>query len=661
MTSSSPSDEPTFYARSATLESPRPIHIPEPSNIPVLENQIDPIFNLMTTHLPAPHATRNMTAIDHEMASLAASSQPTPGLSPEGSGDLAEPQVVNDLDAEAVAHGVEIQAGSEAAGEAQGNAEKANSTIVDHQTSSLTEQLPVSLVALGDSSSKPVAEPEAAILSPPQSSMQKATLSPEQSQAPVNGQQPDGTNGVIEALTGDNQEEEGNKDNALSAGVNLEALLNNIATTSDTALAAAEAAAGAQNPDADAQTPNDANPPSASLPSSAGLPPRPPPQEKPAIHPNYAPTDDIRSFHFPNLAPSSAQSSHSAQSPTASNSFRPAQLPAHLPSPVVGGGTGSNGLPPPPMASFQQPQTPNESKAESNKTRQPPPRLSDANATSPTKPPPGSREDEDRWPAEIQAKYNQFLRDEEEYTKEGTWDKFPQGSRLFIGECKMIAMLLQQGQADTDTVNLGNLPTEVVTKRDIFHIFHRYGRLAQISIKQAYGFVQFMETKDCQMAIQTEQNGKIKDRSMRMVSVIPEQRELHADTAQISKSRSRPKAHAVGAEAANSAAATIGDHARPNMAAATRSAAATATAGTSPSATSATSLAAGTTIGPGVRRLRVASAAETTTEVGGTGALTDTLVAVANAPARPTAVVGGTAGAPAQSGARVWTKMMHCH
>ena len=62
----------------------------------------------------------------------------------------------------------------------------------------------------------------------------------------------------------------------------------------------------------------------------------------------------------------------------------------------------------------------------------------------------------------------------------------------------------------------GNLPTEVVTKRDIFHIFHRFGRLAQISIKQAYGFVQFMETKDCMAAMASEQNGKIKDRNMRM-------------------------------------------------------------------------------------------------------------------------------------------------
>ena len=65
------------------------------------------------------------------------------------------------------------------------------------------------------------------------------------------------------------------------------------------------------------------------------------------------------------------------------------------------------------------------------------------------------------------------------------------------------------------TYATGNLPTEVVTKRDIFHVFHRFGRLAQISIKQAYGFVQFMDQSACMAALQAEQGGKIKDRSMR--------------------------------------------------------------------------------------------------------------------------------------------------
>ncbi len=61
----------------------------------------------------------------------------------------------------------------------------------------------------------------------------------------------------------------------------------------------------------------------------------------------------------------------------------------------------------------------------------------------------------------------------------------------------------------------GNLPTEKVTKRDIFHLFHKHGKLAQISIKQAYGFVQFLDSGACQRALQIEQGVQIRGRKMR--------------------------------------------------------------------------------------------------------------------------------------------------
>jgi len=61
----------------------------------------------------------------------------------------------------------------------------------------------------------------------------------------------------------------------------------------------------------------------------------------------------------------------------------------------------------------------------------------------------------------------------------------------------------------------GNLPTEKVTKRDIFHRFYRHGQLAQISIKQAYGFVQFLHTESCSRALQAEQGQQVRGRKMR--------------------------------------------------------------------------------------------------------------------------------------------------
>jgi hypothetical protein len=68
--------------------------------------------------------------------------------------------------------------------------------------------------------------------------------------------------------------------------------------------------------------------------------------------------------------------------------------------------------------------------------------------------------------------------------------------------------------ARSNTV-LGNLPTEKVTKRDIFHRFYRHGRLAQISIKQAYGFVQFLDCESCRRALDAEQGQAVRGKKMR--------------------------------------------------------------------------------------------------------------------------------------------------
>ena len=64
-------------------------------------------------------------------------------------------------------------------------------------------------------------------------------------------------------------------------------------------------------------------------------------------------------------------------------------------------------------------------------------------------------------------------------------------------------------------VYTGNLPTERVTKRDLFHIFHKYGKLAQISIKQAYGFIQFLESSACKQALDVEQGAVVRGRKVR--------------------------------------------------------------------------------------------------------------------------------------------------
>jgi hypothetical protein len=39
-----------------------------------------------------------------------------------------------------------------------------------------------------------------------------------------------------------------------------------------------------------------------------------------------------------------------------------------------------------------------------------------------------------RWGPDVQKKYDTFLAEERNYVTEGQWDRFPNGSRLFIGK-----------------------------------------------------------------------------------------------------------------------------------------------------------------------------------------------------------------------------------
>ncbi|KAK9320000.1 hypothetical protein V1517DRAFT_330784 [Lipomyces orientalis] len=96
--------------------------------------------------------------------------------------------------------------------------------------------------------------------------------------------------------------------------------------------------------------------------------------------------------------------------------------------------------------------------------------------------------------------YDKFLRNEQEHVARGEWDKFPIGSRLFIG----------------------NLPTDSINKRQLFRIFSKFGELAQISIKQAYGFVQFLRAEDCARAIDSEQGTVVAGRKIHLEESKPQ-------------------------------------------------------------------------------------------------------------------------------------------
>ncbi|KAG5363131.1 putative RNA-binding protein [Yarrowia sp. B02] len=83
------------------------------------------------------------------------------------------------------------------------------------------------------------------------------------------------------------------------------------------------------------------------------------------------------------------------------------------------------------------------------------------------------------------SQFSEYRRVESEYINSGNWDKFPVGSRMFIG----------------------NLPGDRIDTMELFKLFNQYGRLAQISIKRAYGFVQYFCPEDCERAMKVE-NGR---------------------------------------------------------------------------------------------------------------------------------------------------------
>ncbi|KAJ9483192.1 hypothetical protein VN97_g10218 [Penicillium thymicola] len=187
------------------------------------------------------------------------------------------------------------------------------------------------------------------------------------------------------------------------------------------------------------------------------------------------------------------------ESNTAYYTVQPSNAPQNqsLPYSIAPGMASSvNTLPPPPTASFQTRSTASESQVFSQNPAQAPKKGRVDKQGRPIK----STDDDSPWGPEVQKKYDEFLHDERMFVTEGLRGRFPMESRLFVG----------------------NLPTERVTKRDMFHIFHKYGKLAQVSIKQAYGFIQFLEASSCHAALGVEQGTTVRGRKIRECPECPE-------------------------------------------------------------------------------------------------------------------------------------------
>jgi hypothetical protein len=462
MTDANPPPEAQRFGRDQTPESPRPVHIPEPSTIPVLLNQMDPVFNDTETYnIPhnqtfSPYSDSTRAMIEHDPNKPHSDEQDAVQNFLRGAEEenarLNNPAQVASTNGQAAQHDPSVNANYFAA---LSNASTYPQSSDAH--ASTASGHPVTAMDVSHDSEQPrtVFEPSA------------------------NAE----ANNILQALAANRSDPDQNvkpDSQSIQGGVDYQSLLDTISQSASTAPAADSVSA-----------PTTASSLTHSGPQSVlqvpGLPPKPPVQAQSTDSSNvYAFSNVNADQHTPSsLVIQEDQSvKQEAQYPPvnqdaygnangASTALSMQYPTAYLaPSiPMQAPGTG----PWPPAPNQPSPVSPTQSLPHSEPSR----------SADPMERP---------WTPRTQAVYDSFLEDERRYVTEGIWDKFPTGSRLFVG----------------------NLPSEKVTKRDIFHIFHKHGRLAQISIKQAYGFVQYLEAASCHAALQAEQGVEIRGRKIHL-------------------------------------------------------------------------------------------------------------------------------------------------
>ena len=425
MTSSPPSEAPYYRTKALTPESPVPLHVPEPQNIPVLQNQNDIAFNQMPaqTDPSIPSQISDIRGPNH-LSQYVSNMNSRTAQSAESDADKIDQETLEYFEI-----GTTISSSDKLSVDLENGISKPKEIHTLHNDLNPATQPSVPLGISEPASTNP--QPNITYHAQPQiynsssSILQGDSNSPERSYIMSVSQGP--ATRDSEVIGYSNTRGRTSDPDVIRDGVNYQALSSNLSSSASTAAPMGEifqintASSSSHN----APSPSNAQTPIATLPVPAGLPPRPPPQEKPAIHPNYTPGEDIRSYHNPLPQNSNAPPSYNAQP---SSSYRPPQGYPHS------NGIAPNGLPPPPLATFQQPISKSNQPQRSPQTSQY--RLTGDFGKNGGKPPPSTNEANDEHPirADTERRYEEFLHDEEVYVSEGTWDRFPQGSRLFVGE-----------------------------------------------------------------------------------------------------------------------------------------------------------------------------------------------------------------------------------
>jgi nuclear polyadenylated RNA-binding protein 3 len=402
-------EAPKYYTNTLSPISPLPVHPPEPEKIPILQNQIDPVFNMTSTHLvpdlpslatsaePLPEPTpADSPSSSHSSFSDAYAEEPEPvtshtiGDAEKGAEDSDDYAMTFDSDAEDQADNEEVL---------RAVAEPASNTLPIITNTTNLSAPPTSMDYASAISDMPTIG---------QDLLQTHThinLSPPHSPSNERARAHAYDDPVAQTAAAAESASSTYEDTA-SSGIDIQQLLDNI-----TANAEKNAPPSANG------TPPLASPSliksGSGLPSHASLPPRPNVPQKRPFH------EDIQKYHagVPGIPP-------------ASSAFRAGTTGSLVAAGAPGTSTDPRGgLPPPPTGSFQSPSSGNISPTSYSQINKLVPGVqSRANELQ------DEADDIDaKWGPDVQKIYDQFIDNERMYVTEGLWDRFPVGSRLFIG------------------------------------------------------------------------------------------------------------------------------------------------------------------------------------------------------------------------------------
>jgi nuclear polyadenylated RNA-binding protein 3 len=393
-------EPPEFHTKIQSPLSPTPLHPPEPTNIPLLQKQIDPVFNMTSTHIDPPQSAVAFPAsssLDPIASSVVADSPADSSFSDAYKEEVGGKEMGQDALANQDAVSDDYAMTFDTDGEEHSDSQDVSRDVVEQETGAL----PARKLILDSSQSGPVNDPTQPHPLPTHLRAGAAATSNPESTA-------------VQTETETTQPNANSYEEIASGEIDIQQLLDNI-----TANAEKNEAVSALNTPTSANLSIDSIPKAGSgLPTHASLPPRPQ-----VPRPNY--NDDISKYHTGTTNFSQPLSTYKS--------------PPGVNVPIVAAGApgtytdARNGLPPPPTVSFRQ-LPPNTGSPISPGTY---PQVSRVPTQDrPARPDPSEDvgDSDIRWGPDIQKKYDQFLAEERVYVTDGQWDRFPVGSRLFIGK-----------------------------------------------------------------------------------------------------------------------------------------------------------------------------------------------------------------------------------